>query len=148
MQSYTVVTLLLVRDLILRAYRRGHPPCAPLQLVAEHLVDSVLGRDKTENSMMMDDSEQWQEGDELSGAPDDEVDYSYIQQRVNHWRIHETSTTKVPPSLDGATSWFAYEEAIDDWCDITELEPPKRAPALRNRLTGTAETYNGIPRQG
>ena len=30
-------------------------------------------------------------------------------------------TTKIPPGFDGRTSWFAYEEAIDDWCDITEL---------------------------
>ena len=47
-------------------------------------------------------------------------------------------TTKVPPSYDGRSSWFAYEDAIDDWCDITELDNEKRGPALRNRLEGEA----------
>ena len=32
-------------------------------------------------------------------------------------------TPKVAPSFDGTTSWFAYEEAIDDWLDITPLTP-------------------------
>ena len=34
-------------------------------------------------------------------------------------------TTKVAPAYDGRTSFFAFEDAIDDWCDITELEPEK-----------------------
>ena len=42
-------------------------------------------------------------------------------------------TTKVALSYNGRTSFFAYEDAIDDWCDIAELEPEKRGPALRNR---------------
>ena len=40
-------------------------------------------------------------------------------------------TTKVAPAYDGRTSFFAFEDAIDDWCNITE---EKRGPALRNRL--------------
>ena len=48
-------------------------------------------------------------------------------------------TTKVPPGFDGKTSWFAFEDAIDDWCDITELESEKWGPALRNRLEGEAD---------
>ena len=31
-------------------------------------------------------------------------------------------TTKIPPSYDGRRLWFTYEEEIDDWCDITELD--------------------------
>ena len=50
-------------------------------------------------------------------------------------------TTKVPPSYDGRGSWFAYEDAIDDWCDITELDNDKRGPALRNRLEGEAAIH-------
>ena len=50
-------------------------------------------------------------------------------------------TTKVPPSYDGRGSWFAYEDAIDDWCDITELDNDKRGPALRNRLEGEGSSY-------
>jgi len=53
-------------------------------------------------------------------------------------------TTKVPPSFDGRQSWFAYEEAVDDWCDITELEQDKRGPALRNRLTDDALVYKPL----
>ena len=39
-------------------------------------------------------------------------------------------------SYDGKISWFSYEDAIDDWCDIIELEDEKKGPALRNRLEG------------
>ena len=40
--------------------------------------------------------------------------------------------------------FFAFEDAIDDWCDITELEPEKRGPALRNRLEGEAQQYKRL----
>eukprot|EP00439_Symbiodinium_sp_Y106_P000844 s4425_g1.t1 len=53
-------------------------------------------------------------------------------------------TTKVPPSYDGRSSWFAYEDAIDDWCDITELDAEKRGPALRNRLEGEAAIHKRL----
>ena len=53
-------------------------------------------------------------------------------------------TTKVPPGFDGKTSWFAFEDAIDDWCDITELESEKWGPALRNRLEGEAAVYKRL----
>ena len=53
-------------------------------------------------------------------------------------------TTKVAPAYHGRTSFFAFEDAIDDWCDITELEPEKRGPALRNRLEGEAQQYKRL----
>ena len=53
-------------------------------------------------------------------------------------------TTKVPPGFDGKTSWFAFEDAIDDWCDITELESEKWGPALRNRLEGEASVFKRL----
>ena len=53
-------------------------------------------------------------------------------------------TTKIPPSFDGKTTWFTFEDAIDDWCDIPELDEEKRAPALRNRLEGDATIYKNI----
>ena len=60
--------------------------------------------------------------------------------------IHMTQhvTTKVAPAYDGRTSFFAFEDAIDDWCDITELEAEKRCPALRNRLEGDAAQYKRL----
>ena len=59
--------------------------------------------------------------------------------------VHMTQqmTTKIAPAYDGRTSFFAFEDAIDDWCDITELEAEKRGPALRNRLEGDALSTNG-----
>ena len=53
-------------------------------------------------------------------------------------------TTKVPPAYDGRSSCFAYEDAIDDWVDITELEPEKQGPALRNRLEGEAAIHKRL----
>ena len=44
----------------------------------------------------------------------------------------------------GSTSWFKYEELIDDWLDLTVLEAEKRGPALQNRLVGDAEMYTGL----
>eukprot|EP00435_Cladocopium_sp_Y103_P027357 s1108_g6.t1 len=53
-------------------------------------------------------------------------------------------TTKVAPSYDGKTGFFAFEDALDDWCDITELESEKCGPALRNRLEGHAAAYKRL----
>ena len=50
-------------------------------------------------------------------------------------------TTKIPPSFNGITSWFAFEEAIDDLQDVTELFAGKQGPALKNRLDGEAAVY-------
>ena len=35
-------------------------------------------------------------------------------------KIKRRSMPKIP-SFDGRSSWFAFEEAIDDWVDITTL---------------------------
>ena len=72
---------------------------------------------------------------------------SYAMRRApQQTQIHMTQqmTTKVAPAYDGRTSFFAFEDAIDDWCDITELEPEKRGPALRNRLEGNALQYKRL----
>ena len=52
------------------------------------------------------------------------------------------ATTKAPPSYDGSTLWFPYEEAVREWNDLTELEPFRRGPALRSQLIGAAATYS------
>ena len=54
------------------------------------------------------------------------------------------STPKIPPAFDGKSSWFAYEEAIDDWLDITTLAEEKRAPSLRNRSVRRSRTVQII----
>ena len=53
-------------------------------------------------------------------------------------------TTKVPPLFDGRTSWFSYEELIDDWVDLTTLDVVKHGPALKNRLIGDASVYKSL----
>ena len=50
----------------------------------------------------------------------------------------QSMTTKIPPGFDGKMSWFTYEDAIDEWEDITELDQEKRGPALRNKLCDDA----------
>ena len=44
---------------------------------------------------------------------------------------------KVPP-IDGQSSWFEYEDLIDDWLGITTLDADKHGPLLKNALVGAA----------
>ena len=48
-------------------------------------------------------------------------------------------TSKVPPSYDGRSSWFAYEDSVRDWAAYTELPAEGRGMACKHRLTGYAE---------
>ena len=50
----------------------------------------------------------------------------------------EKMTAKVPPSYDGTSSLFAYEENVGELLLITTIEPDKQAALLRFRLKGTA----------
>ena len=45
-------------------------------------------------------------------------------------------------------SWFAHEEAIADWTDVTELEVAKQGAALPNKLEGEATVYRKILDRG
>ena len=74
---------------------------------------------------------------------------SYATTRCHSQELHRLSpfqqvTTTVPPSFDGRSSWFAYEDAIDDCCDIAELGNEKRRPALRNRLESEAAIHKRL----
>ena len=40
-------------------------------------------------------------------------------------------TPKVPPQFDGQSSWFEYEDLIDDWLGITALDADKHGPSLK-----------------
>ena len=43
-----------------------------------------------------------------------------------------------------STSWFKYEELIDDWLDLVVLEAEKkRGPVLKKRLVEDAGMYKG-----
>ena len=65
-------------------------------------------------------------------------------QELQRLSAFQQVTSKVPPSYDGRSGWVAYEDAIDDWCDITELDGDKRGPALRNRLEGEAAIHKRL----
>ena len=41
-------------------------------------------------------------------------------------------------------SWFAYEELIEEFLDITILNGEKIGPALRSRLIGDAVVYKPL----
>ena len=72
---------------------------------------------------------------------------SYAMRRVPQQKeIHMTQqmTTKIAPAYHVKTNFFAFEDAIDNWCDITELEPERRGPALRNRLESDASQYKRL----
>ena len=75
-----------------------------------------------------------------------QVDSYAMKRAPQKPSIHMTQqmTTKVAPAYDGRTSFFAFEDAIDDWCDITELESEKRGPASRNRLEGEVQQYKRL----
>ena len=57
----------------------------------------------------------------------------YGERGVHNNPMRQVHTTKIPPAYAGDTSWFAFEEAVEDWLDVTELDAEKRGPALRNR---------------
>ena len=50
---------------------------------------------------------------------------AYVAMSQVPTSMYHTVTTNIPPVYDGMPSWFVYEEAIDDWCGIAELEPEK-----------------------
>ena len=53
-------------------------------------------------------------------------------------------TSKIAPAFNGRTSWFAYEELIEEFLDITVLDDEKIGPALRSRLIGDAAVYKPL----
>ena len=54
-------------------------------------------------------------------------------------------TTKIPPGFNGLGSFFAFEELVYDWVDITQLPPEMHGPSLKTRLTGEAATHRPLP---
>jgi hypothetical protein len=83
-------------------------------------------------------------GYEMEEVEDHYPSYTASAVHVSPMTGYQQVTTKIPPAYDGRASWFAYEEALEDWCDITELPPEKRGPALRNRLDGDAAIYKTL----
>ena len=76
---------------------------------------------------------------------DFEEEYTYHQGHGHvQGAVTQTYTTKIPTSYNGKTSWFAYEDAVLDWIDITELADIKQGPALKNALRDEAAVYKPL----
>ena len=50
-------------------------------------------------------------------------------------------TTEGPPGYDGTTSRFKYSDAVEEWCDLTQVEARRRGPAIAACLSGRAELF-------
>ena len=53
-------------------------------------------------------------------------------------------TRKIPPSFSGQGSWFAYEDTVREWADITTVPEEKRGVTLRSALVGQAAVYKDL----
>ena len=65
-------------------------------------------------------------------------------ENTDQWTAFLGITANIPPLFDRSTSWFKYEELIDDWLDHTQVQAGKRGPALKNRLVGDASVNEGL----
>ena len=78
------------------------------------------------------------------------AEYMVGAYRAEHTRLGRlviykwNCSKKNPPSYDRTTSWFKYEELIEDWLDAAVLDTSKQGPALKNRLRGNADKYRGL----
>ena len=75
---------------------------------------------------------------------DYEEDFTGVQSFPNPPPASIGIGVKIPPLFDGSTSCVKYEELIDDWLDLTQLETGTRGPGLRNRLVGDASMYKRL----
>ena len=66
---------------------------------------------------------------------------AYRAEATDQWTASTGITGKIRPLFDESTSWFKYEELIDDWLDLTQLEAGERGAALKNRFVGDAAVY-------
>ena len=62
-------------------------------------------------------------------------------QSTDQWTAAGGITTKISTLFDGSTSWFRYEELIEDWLDLTVREAGKLGPALKDTLVGDGEKF-------
>ena len=68
---------------------------------------------------------------------------AYAVDREPHNTAIRT-TPKIPPTFDGQSSWFEFEDLVDDWLGITTLTAEKLGPSLKNALVGAAEFYKNM----
>ena len=70
--------------------------------------------------------------------------HAYVGKLVPQHIEKALFTKKYAPAFDGKMPWFTFEDAIDDWTDITDSKPEKWGIELRNRLTGEVEHMKNL----
>eukprot|EP00971_Amphidinium_carterae_P342633 6482012-Amphidinium_carterae.3 len=60
------------------------------------------------------------------------------------WSTPTPATTKIPPSYDGRTSWFQFQESVEDWNNLPELEPTNNKEGTSFQVTLRRHSY-GLP---
>ena len=50
-------------------------------------------------------------------------------------------TPKIPSSFDGQSSWFGFEDLIDDWVSITTLSAEKLGSSLKKNALTETQSY-------
>ena len=74
----------------------------------------------------------------------DDEDHAEDSYKTEELPAGSLFTTKIAPAFNGRTSWFAYEELIEEFLDVTILDGEKIGPALRSRLIGDAAVYKPL----
>ena len=85
---------------------------------------------------MMNDCEEVLDGfpPETKEKPAESMIEAYCAESTGQNTAESGTTAKIPPLFDGSTSWFKYEELIDDWLDHAMLEAEKRVNYFRDTL--------------
>ena len=82
--------------------------------------------------------------DGMHADDEEEESYAYAnmaQSMASELKPGELFNHKVPPAFDGNGSWFAYEEMVMDWLDLTSLDAEKQGIAVKLRLVGGAAIF-------
>ena len=89
-----------------------------------------------------------EDSDESSSesAPADEMPYhgAYVAKPYVERQDHAKFSKKIPPSFDGRSSWFTYEDSIDDWVELTDEPQQKHGIMLKQRLIHDAEHFKSL----
>ena len=52
-------------------------------------------------------------------SPSEYMVGAYRAEQTKDWSLESRINPKNPPSIDGTTSWFKYEERIEDWLEVS-----------------------------
>ena len=86
----------------------------------------------------------YSDDDDADCYDSDALAYSASHEDHHQSINQQGATNKIAPAYGGNTSWFAYEELIDEWIDMTNMDKEKQGPALKQRLYGEAAIYKSM----